>query len=335
MTDDAPPASRTRRQRLRARLASDARRLEAFLERLSGRRRGTGTGPDEAAGPAATARSGRFIELANTALGASSFFLALMLYAGLMHNASYYGYFHIDTFTVGFDALELAVTSLRLMTLPVLTTLALVAFLPRVPEFLTSLGVPAVVLRILQRAGAVIARGHLFVVAFGITLLFLWPHLAPHTWIAPLVVLCGLILGQTGAVPPGPRAGHPVRYRAIPLAVAGIFGMWLIALVAGHLGQTDAEADAAGVARRVPVVVFSTELLSMTGPPGLDAPVDLGKNKHYRYRYTGLRLLVERHDRYYLIPMGFDRDTDPTYVIEDDDSIRIELHPGVSEGGAP
>ncbi|MEU7485723.1 hypothetical protein [Streptomyces sp. NPDC042319] len=287
--------------------------------------------PDDTAPPAP---AGRGIEFANTALGASSLFLALMLYAGLMHNASYYGYFHMDTFAVGFDALELAVTSLRLMTLPVLTTLALVAFLPRLPEFLTTLGVPAVVLRTMRQYGAVLARGHLFFVAFGIALLFFWRFLQPHTWVAPLLVMCGLLLGQTAAAAPGPGAAKPVRHRAVPLAVAAIFGMWLIALAAGRMGQADAEADAAGVARRVPVVVFSTELLSMTGPPGLDAPVDLGAGKHFRYRYTGLRLLVERHDRYYLIPTGFDRDSDPTYVIKDDDSVRIELHPGVTEGGA-
>ncbi|WP_368397204.1 hypothetical protein [Streptomyces sclerotialus] len=277
--------------------------------------------------PPAPGPSGRGVEIANTALGASSCVLALMLYAGLMHNASYYGYFHIDTFAVGFDALELAVTSLRLITLPVLTTLALVAFLPRLPEFLAALGIPATVVGSLRRVGHAVVAGHLFFVALGILLLFLWRPLQPYSWIAPLTVTCGLLMGQA-------RAAHSVRHRAVSFAVAGIFTMWLIALAAGRMGQADAERDAAGVARRVPVVVFSTELLSMTGPPGLDAPADLGKGKHFRYRYTGLRLLVERRDRYYLIPMGFDRDTDPTYVLKDDDSVRIELHPGVSGGGA-
>ncbi|MFI9831779.1 hypothetical protein ACIHIX_29325 [Streptomyces sp. NPDC051913] len=63
-------------------------------------------------------------------------------------------------------------------------------------------------------------------------------------------------------------------------------------------------------------------------PPG-PRYEDLGEGVHYRYRYTGLRVLLERDHRYYLLRVGWDHDTDPTYVVEDDDTVRIELRPGV------
>jgi len=55
----------------------------------------------------------------------------------------------------------------------------------------------------------------------------------------------------------------------------------------------------------------------------------LGKGVHQRCRYTDLRPLLEREHRYCLLSLGWDPRTDPTYVIEDDDTIRIDRRPGV------
>lgn len=39
--------------------------------------------------------------------------------------------------------------------------------------------------------------------------------------------------------------------------------------------------------------------------------------------------LAERNQRYYyLLPLGWQHRTDPTYIVVDDDSMRIELFPG-------
>ncbi|MET7763301.1 hypothetical protein ABZS71_15195 [Streptomyces sp. NPDC005393] len=102
--------------------------------------------------------------------------------------------------------------------------------------------------------------------------------------------------------------------------------MWVVAEAAGQLGTRDARADAQHLVRRPAVVALSTERLSMTGPGGLRAE-DLGPRVHFRYRSSGLRLLLERGSRYYLLPLGWNHRTDPTYVMEDDDSVRIELLP--------
>ncbi|MEI5101120.1 hypothetical protein RB200_24400 [Streptomyces sp. PmtG] len=102
--------------------------------------------------------------------------------------------------------------------------------------------------------------------------------------------------------------------------------MWVVALAAGDLGRRDARRAADHLVSRVAVVVVSTERLSMTGP-AVEVE-DLGKDLHYRYRYSGLRLLVERDHRYYVLPLGWRRDRDATFVIEDDASVRVELRPG-------
>ncbi|GHA71485.1 hypothetical protein GCM10010372_83120 [Streptomyces tauricus] len=267
------------------------------------------------------------VELANSAFGAGSFIVALMLFAGFVHSSVYYGYFHLESSAIGFDSVELALRSLRLVTFPVLITLALAVVLPRLPELLPTLAVPAHLIHRILRAGRAVARAYLAFVAAGIVLMLLWRYIHPFVWTAPLLVACGLALGQTSAAAPEPtRRGRPWT-RALPVAGAALFLMWVVALAAGQLGRQDAERDAERIEQRVAVLIHSTERLSITGPAGLKAE-DLGEGLHYRYRYSGLRLLVERDHRYYLLPLGWNHKTDPTYVIDDDESIRVELRPG-------
>ena len=59
---------------------------------------------------------------------------------------------------------------------------------------------------------------------------------------------------------------------------------------------------------------------------------DLSKDAHYRYRCTGLRLLVERDHVHHPLPLSWRKDIDPTHVIKGNDSIRIELRPGTQPG---
>ncbi|MEU4999928.1 hypothetical protein [Streptomyces sp. NPDC021622] len=294
------------------------------------RRRQLGNTARPALPPSAqpTEPSGKAAEIANSVFGAGSLILALMLYTGFVHSRAYYAYFHLDVFSVGFDPVEMALRSLRLATFPVLITLSLAGILPRLPGLLPSLGLPGRITRRVDGAARAVARAHLAFVAAGVILLLAWRFGQPWSfrWAAPLLVAVGLLLGQSGAA--GRAAGSPSRpwHRAVPVITASLFLMWVVALAAGELGRQDARHDAEQLVRRVSVVVLSTEQLSIRGP-GLKAE-DLGKDRHFRYRYSGLRLLVERDRRHYLLPLNWHHDTDATYVIEDDENIRIDLYPG-------
>ncbi|MEU6673331.1 hypothetical protein [Streptomyces sp. NPDC046925] len=251
-----------------------------------------------------------------------------MLYTGFIHSSAYYGYFHLDTFAIGFDTLELALRSLRLVTFPVLIALALMVLGPRLPDLLVSSGLSPRAAARLRSAGHAVARTHLALVAAGVVLMLLWRFIQPFGWLPPLLVAGGLLLGQSGPQRRVRSGTNPLWGRAIPITVAALFLMWAVALVAGQLGRQDARAEADRVARRVSVIVVSEDRLSIAPGPAAPRAEDLGKGNHYRYRYTGLRLLVERNNRYYLLTLGWRHDRDPTYVVEDDDSVRIELHPG-------
>lgn len=276
--------------------------------------------------PAPPADTRSPFDVVNSVAGITSFAGALMLYAGYVYTNAYFGYFRLSPFAVGLSTFELVMHSLRLATLPVLEVLALALLVPALPRLLTLLHIPEQHIRRIRDLGRATTRAYLWFVVAGVVLMLLWRWIQPYGWTAPLLVAGGLLLGLAQAAQPSgrPRAAWE---RAGSLLVAGLFLIWVAALVAGQLGRQDAQRDAEQLVRRVAVVVMSTERLDFA-PPG-PRYEDLGKAVHYRYRYTDLRLLLERDHRYYLLRLGWNRDTDPTYVIEDDDTIRIELRPGV------
>ncbi|MFI2077188.1 MULTISPECIES: hypothetical protein [Streptomyces] len=271
-------------------------------------------------------------------MAAGSFCATLMFYAGAVGSSSYYAYFHVSYASLGLSFSELALDSLRLITMPVLMGLALVMLVPELPAFLGSLGLPDRWVFRARRLGHLAAARYPWFVVSGVLLMVLWPFIAPLRWTAPLLVASGLLLGQTRAAQRagrGPVSGRPGGEgggrRALTVALAGLFVLWAVALSSGRQGEQEARQVEERLVERTSVVVLSTDPLAFSGSPrpGIE---DLGRERHYRYRYTGLRLLVERDKRYYLLPLGWRHRTDPTYVIEDDDSIRIELHPGVQLG---
>ncbi|MFC5204844.1 hypothetical protein [Streptomyces kaempferi] len=282
--------------------------------------------------PSATPPSrGAPLDLVNSAAGTASFLGSLLLYAGYIYINAYFGYFHLDSFAIGFSTFELIMRSLRLATLPTFEVMAVILLMPGLLRLLALLPVRGRYLRGLRQTVRAVARAYLAVAASGVVLMLLWRWIQPHAWVAPSLVAVGLLLGRTPAATPARASSGPAWERAGALVMAGLFLIWAVALVAGQLGRQDASSDAGQLVRRVAVVVVSTDRLSMVSP-GL-VYEDLGPGTHYRYRYSGLRLLIERDHRYYLVSLGWRRITDPTFIIEDDDSVRVELRAGTQPSG--
>ncbi|MET7763300.1 hypothetical protein ABZS86_14140 [Streptomyces sp. NPDC005355] len=119
--------------------------------------------------------------MVNVVIGSASSLAALMFYTGAIYSSAYYKYSRLQTFAVGFSFSELVLRSLRLLALPVPTTLALTVLLLRIPDILAFAGVPGRVIRGVRRLGGRVARRHLAVVAAGAVLLSLWRFLSSRT----------------------------------------------------------------------------------------------------------------------------------------------------------
>ncbi len=253
-----------------------------------------------------------------------------MLYAGFLYTNAYYGYFRVGVLGLDLASFELALRSLRLITLPVLAIAAAVFLLPRILHSLVVARLSVQGVERLRRCRRLFIRFYPAYIGIGVILVTLWRYIQPFGWVAPVFIAGGLLLGQSQEAASFERRRRKPAERALSVVVAGAFLMWVVALTAGRLGDADARRSADRLEGRTAVVVLSAERLSLVGP-GVRAE-DLQANVPYRvqfrYRYTGLRLLIGRGDRYYLLPVGWRRDLDATYVLRDGEKLRIELRPG-------
>ncbi|MFE1770771.1 hypothetical protein [Streptomyces sp. NPDC059008] len=314
-------------------------------------------GPSTPAGEERTATS-----LLGGLIAQASFLVAVMYFLGAVYMTAYYSYFRVDSFNLGFGFAEMAIQSLNVVTAPLAGGCLLAVLILRHLATTPALALAAQsdtdqtqqthqerLVRAVQRALRAVARAHLSIVGAGLVLLLLWSWLGGFRWTALIVLGVGVLLGQSPwarsragdrgtAVPPDTDESaavpsHPVLprvwSRAVPAFTAGLLMMWGLSLGTAGLGEREARQAAANLVRRPAVVLLSSDRLSLAGP-GVEV-ADLGAKVHYRYRYTGLRRLVERNGRYYLLPLGWNHRTGPTYVLHEGDDLRVELFPGTQD----
>ncbi|SNT58310.1 hypothetical protein [Actinacidiphila glaucinigra] len=255
----------------------------------------------------------------------ASFFGALMFYVGLTYASQYYGFFHLSPFSLGFGFAELALYSLRLLKLQVIVAAVVVLMVICIPWFSRRLPLPDPAS---PHATAVRKTASVLQVVFlatGLVLFLRWNDIASYGWAAPLTLAIGITLGQGRAAAAGHRGGP--RRRALLLFAIGVCLFWSLTLAAQQMGRDDASTDARHVLEKTGLVVLSANRLSLPLP--LQYEQDLGTEYQLRYRYTGLRLLLERGGRYYVVPVDWEPRTDPVYVLRESDTMWIGLMPGV------
>ncbi|MFC5646495.1 hypothetical protein [Kitasatospora cinereorecta] len=279
-------------------------------------------------GPPGVADQATPAGLLKSVVAQASFVAALMFYAGVLYDGAYYGYFHLSPIGIGFTFPELVIQSLRLLALPLLILLSATLVVLQVPDLLRRLPRPAQ--RIARGSLDAVARRHVLVMLSGVLLLLAWRplQLRGWGWIAPTTIAAGLMLGQTKAANGGRRPKGMLRH-AVPVFAAGLFLLWAVALIAALMGRSDAEADARTVEDRTAVVVFSTKSLKLTPHRSLhEQCLGAEVDTLYHCRYEGLRLLVTRGGRYDLLPLDWQHDYDPVYVLQESADLRVELLPG-------
>jgi hypothetical protein len=106
------------------------------------------------------------------------------------------------------------------------------------------------------------------------------------------------------------------------LAVLGVF--WAVSLYALEVGRERAETLHRDLRSRTQVVVYSEQRLSLAGP-GVQR-IEQPPGSRYRHRYSGLRLLAETDDHYFLLPAGWEKGRDSAMVIPGSDDIRLDFH---------
>ena len=147
---------------------------------------------------------------------------------------------------------------------------------------------------------------------------------AMHVRISTFLILC--LLGGGPLLLTWPtRADRPGRGPyALAIVIAAVCALWAASVYAQNLGNEAAENLVSNLPTRTRVVIYSTQRLALSGPGVSVQPLPPGLP--YRYRYTGLRLLLMQSGTYYLLPQGWSPRLDFTYIIIQNDQTSIELY---------
>jgi hypothetical protein len=274
--------------------------------------------------PRARSREALAVLSANAGLA-----LAVLFYMGWAYTNAWLAYFHVNPLNLEIGITEYALRGLRLFSPPVvlITAAIVVAIELRLVELPAMADPPQT---LLQRAvGQVrdncprwIRSAGLTVAVCGLVLYFAAYHVSIPTYAVLVLLGTGPLI-----VASAHRETTTARYAySLAVVTAVLCGLWAGALYADEKGTQEGRRMAGDLNNVTAAVVLSAHRLDITGPGVRSEP--LPKGGEYAYRYTGLRLLIARGGNYYLLPVGWTRNLDATYVLQDDDGIRVELYAG-------
>ncbi|MFF3634074.1 hypothetical protein [Streptomyces sp. NPDC002250] len=266
-------------------------------------------------------RAGRTVSLLTSLASQTALLTALMFYFGWVSTRAAYRYFRVDTSLLDFSTVDYMVRGVRL-AYPTLLTLGLMAFFcvhahhvvrertESDPELTRRLG------RLLEHAGFGGVLAGLALVA----LLDSGSGTEPPP--GPALMTAGFAAVAYGdALGPGrPRARSPLwRGMAIVLALLSLF-----AAAAGYaeiVGRRTARTTLAELPDAPDVVVYSKDDLLPDPVPGVRS-VRLKRPARaeplYRYRVTGLKLLIRSGGRCFLVPEDWRPERGPVIVLPSD-----------------
>jgi hypothetical protein len=130
-----------------------------------------------------------------------------------------------------------------------------------------------------------------------------------------------------GGAPPADRDGSVLIRRTaavlvVVVVVATLF--WATATVAQWSGRGVAKYTARHLDELPSVILDTKERLYLRDPGVEETALPAAADQDFRYRYRRLRLLIQGHDRMFLVPDGWSA-SDSTLVVPLDDSVRAQF----------
>ncbi len=272
----------------------------------------------------------------------ASLLVAILVYMGWAYEDALFGYFQIRPFDLGVGVVEYMLRSLSLFSIAIVPAAVVLIAAAAVRTWgigRTTFGQRVIgVVRVRMSAipgfglwvsGDVAqerraARVLLIAVGAGVTvtaLVLAW--IAGHVQVSTYWLLFLFGVGPLLLTWPTRAAPHGRFPYAMAIVVSAVCALWGASLYAQNLGFQAAHQVVRNLSTRTAVVVYSVQPLALSGP-GVSVE-RLPATFRYHYRYQGLRLFLTRSGTYYVLPVGWSRRLDVTYVFNESADIRIEL----------
>lgn len=297
--------------------------------------------PPPAAAAAPLPNPRRALELIGLVVAPTTLVTALAFYFGWVLTSSRASYFGIDASALGYSTQDYLLRSADALFVPLGSVFVLALGCVWLHAFaLRQLREPAARARLRIAAwAAVAAGGALF--AFGVFAVFRPLSFSPHYLFRSaspgigiallaygLALLDRIVAAQRGQVR---RTESPASVRATALALVALLvvlsGFWTASEYADALGRGRAQRLAASLQLRPQVTVYAPKRLAIDAGDVVEQRL-AGDDGAYRYRYSGLRLLVRSGGKYFLVPDGWTRRSGTAIVLADSTDYRFEFGAG-------
>lgn len=280
------------------------------------------------------------LETARLVVAPTTLFTAVLFYFGWVYTASRALYFGIDPSTLGYSTQDYILRSADPVFLPVtallIVGLGVVWLHASLWRWITTARDTGAV----RFAGPALVAAGVALVANGVAGVVDHPLVGPRNIVTPASLGAGVGLVAygvcvrrrwSGCSPGG--ADRPESPRWLPSVSSTLVILILIATLFAAVGDW---ADGIGrqrailLAHRIPdlpgVVVYSPQRLQVDAA-GVRVETVGDADSAYRFRYSGLKLLIRSGGKYFLIPARWNRTDGVTLVLPDRDNLRFEFTP--------
>lgn len=293
------------------------------------------------ADPQATAAQVNVLTPAVVALFASiasqaALIAALLYFFGRTHTNAFYGYFGVDSNSLGFANTDYVLRSLNTTLPPVIASalaiLAILAFAKHVDRIANLIQERPWLKRTTAIVMGIVIVLCVVIVVNGISDL----DTASYSRGYPIAIA---VLGIAVAVGMGRRLlgrsadQDPHRTWSMTVAAFALAGvLWVTDLYAAADGEREARDTAHTLLSQTSIefVLYSANRLALDSPPPDDIPPPAPLTKEgnrYHFRYSGLRLLIRTPREYVILPARWRKGSDPVIIVPVDDSTRFDVIP--------
>lgn len=238
----------------------------------------------------------RWYPVATTFVAPATFLTGVLFYYGYVSSRAQFRYFGVDVDTIGLSTRDYVMRSPQALLVPLVLVPLVGAVLLVASRFLDR-RLPATAVPAAARLGAVVvAAGVVMLAAY--RWIGAWPY---YPMVTPLLLAAGLLALLWSW---HRRRGHRNAIALTWLALA-VCVFWSTATLAEWTGAGAAQRTARHLDRLPAVVLDTPEQLHLGLAPDAgvtESVLPEQEEQEYRFRYRGLRLLIQAGDRMFLVP---------------------------------
>jgi hypothetical protein len=258
---------------------------------------------------------------------------ALLYFFGLLYTQTFFGYFRVHYTVLDQTTEEILARAAFGLHLPIGAAagagLALFG-LARLARFLLPDRIWATVLRI----GTPVAMvAGLALVGTTVPVVLDPALLDDHPWVPGLALAVGVVLTVVGwrRLVPGRHVPAFLVVEWIVTYVLVAFGLfWAVSDYSAEVGVTEAFATASRIPAMPAVTLYSAQSLNLESA-GVRQVVCGQADAAYKYRYSGLKLLLQSGGQYVFVPANWQVSSGVSFVLPRSDSLRLEFSPAGSK----